>query len=192
MRGFERVPDAIEPLIGYRAWYFSVEHHAASLFPISNPDPSGWSAWNGANDRWVSAACTLDQRQVPLESVRRCLERIRSKLGYPPGACRSFPLFPLSPHTVPGERCSCGFYAMKALETVIEPQAGDVILGRVELAGKVIEYTDGYRAERARITQLTPVAGTEQQAMRLANRLGLPMTTPIAPWSVRGRHIWRD
>ena len=81
---------------------------------------------------------------------------------------------------------------MKALETVIEPQAGDVILGRFELAGKVIEYTDGYRAERARITQLTPVAGTEQQAMRLANRLGLPMTTPIAPWSVRGRHIWRD
>jgi hypothetical protein len=81
---------------------------------------------------------------------------------------------------------------MKALETVAEPRADDVILGRVELAGKVIEYTSGYRAERARITELTPVAGTEREAMRLANRLGLPMTAPISPWSVRARHIWRD
>jgi len=192
MQGFERIPDAIDPLIGYRAWFFSVEHHGASPFPIGNPDPSGWSAWNGANDRWVSAACTLDQRQVPPESVKRCLERIRSKLGYPPGRLPVVSVLPIVPHTVPGDRCSCGFYAMKALETVMEPQLGDVILGRVELAGKVIECTDGYRAERARITQLTPVAGTEQQAMRLANRLGLPLTAPIAPWFVRGRHIWRD
>jgi len=22
--------------------------------------------------------------------------------------------------------------------------------------------------------------------------LGLPMTAPVAPWSVRGRHIWWD
>lgn len=96
MQGFERVPDAIEPLIGYRAWYFSVEHHAASLFPIGNPDPSGWSAWNGANDGWVSAACTLDQRQVPPESVKRCLEGSVRNWAIRQGACRSFPLFPLS------------------------------------------------------------------------------------------------
>jgi hypothetical protein len=81
---------------------------------------------------------------------------------------------------------------MKTLLSVEEPSGPDVILGRVELAGKVIECSTGFRAERARIVELTPVVGTEGEAMRLANRLGLPMTAPVAPWSVRRRHIWRD
>ncbi len=81
---------------------------------------------------------------------------------------------------------------MKTLASVEEPSGPNVILGRVEFAGKVIECISGYRAERARIAELTPVVGTEREAMRLANHLGLPMTAPVAPWSVRGRPIWRD
>jgi hypothetical protein len=54
-----------------------------------------------------------------------------------------------------------------------------VVLGRVELAGKVIEHEWGYRAERARIAELIPFRGTEQSVMILAARLGLPISEPV-------------
>jgi hypothetical protein len=186
MQGIERVPDAIEPLIGYRAWYFAVERHRASLFPISAPDPSGWSVWDGADKGWVSATCrrVADNPQPRLDALGRCVCRQQVALRLRSKPCSDCDP---DPHPPPGERCSCGFYAMKTLESVEEPSGPlDVILGRVELTGKVIEYTFGYRAERARITQLTPVAGTEQHAMRLANHLGLPMTKSVPPWFIRG------
>jgi hypothetical protein len=186
MQGVERVPDAIEPLIGYRAWYFSVVGRA-SLFPISAGDPAAMSAWEGANRGWVSATCPFESPHQPHDPPRTRLQAIRPAVGFRPELCVA-----CAHHTIPGEGCSCGFYAMKALVTVEEPPVDGVILGRVELAGKVIEYTSGYRAERARIVELTPVVGTEPDAMRLADRLGLPMTAPLAPWSVRRRHISRD
>jgi len=54
-----------------------------------------------------------------------------------------------------------------------------VVLGRIELAGKVIEHEWGYRAERARIAELIPFRGTEQSVMILAARLGLPISEPV-------------
>jgi hypothetical protein len=182
-----RIPDAIEPLIGFRAWFFSVVGKV-SLLSLSHGVPGLTSAWDGANRQWVTATCpteTIGRSQVAPDSLKRQLEAIRAKVGW-------LPEVRFDPHSVPGEYCSCGFYAMKTLLSVEEPLGPHVILGRVELAGKVIECSTGFRAERARIVELTPVMGTEREAMRLANRLGLPMTAPIAPWSVRGRHIWRD
>ena len=154
MQGLERVPDAIEPLIGYRAWFFTNNVHGASLLSLA---PLGGSntAWEGANRHWVSAAC---------------------------------PFGSLPPHVIPGEDCSCGFYAMKTLSRVqqlsMELRSGpDLILGRVELAGKVIEYTVGYRAARARIAALIPMRGNERTAKRLADDLGLPLDPMILRWS---------
>ena len=190
MQGLERVPDAIEPLIGYRAWYFAVDRHGGSLFPIGMPDPSGWSVWDGAQKGWVFATCRrrADVRQPRLDALGRCLCRQQVALGLRSMLCSDCD----DPHLPPGDHCSCGFYAMKTLASVEEPSGPNVILGRVEFAGKVIECISGYRVERARIAELTPVVGTEREAMRLADRLALPMTAPVAPWSVRGRHIWRD
>jgi hypothetical protein len=59
----------------------------------------------------------------------------------------------------------------------------DLVLGRVELAGKVIEYTVGYRAARARIAALIPTRGNERIAKRLADDLGLPLDPVILRWS---------
>jgi hypothetical protein len=171
-----RVPDAIEPLIGYRAWVFEVDRNRASLFPLCGPDPRG-SVWNGAHKGWVSANCGFRGPHEPhvittatiATSVRPVPE---------PETCNYCDF-----HQVPDESCSCGFYSLKSLPSVGEPSGGGVILGAVELAGKVIEYTLGFRAERARIVELTPVAGTERDAMRLANRLGLPLTASVSPWT---------
>ena len=48
-------------------------------------------------------------------------------------------------------------------------------MGRVLLAGKVIEHAIGYRAERARIAELIPTTTDEGITRSLATRLGLPV-----------------
>jgi hypothetical protein len=59
-----------------------------------------------------------------------------------------------------------------------EPKQGQV-LGRVLLAGEVIEHDRGYRGERARITELIPERGQEYATSLVASRLGLPMSDAI-------------
>jgi hypothetical protein len=171
-----RVPDAIEPLIGYRAWVFEVDRYRASLFPLSGRDSSSGSVWDGAHKRWVSAKCASKgvhvPHVIPTGTIAAWVRPVSE-----PGTCNYCDF-----HQVPDEGCSCGFYALKTMPSV-EASGGGVILGAVVLAGKVIEYTFGYRAERARIVELTPLAGTERDAMRLANRLGLPLTASAAPWT---------
>ena len=159
----DRVPDSIEPLVGYRAWHVA----GASLLPISHRDPTTTtSPWDGANRRWVSATCSFGTPEPVTDSMRKRLEHIYAKLGLP------FESIPDGPHTVPGEHCACGFYAMKELDSMLRFSAPGLVLGRVELAGKVIECTLGYRAERARISELISIAGDRRSAAKLALRLG--------------------
>jgi hypothetical protein len=176
----DHIPDSIEPLVGYRAWLVA----GASLLPISHRDPTTTtSPWDGANRRWVSATCCVGTPEPMTDSMRKRLEHSSSKLGFP------FESFPDGPHTVPGEDCSCGFYAMKELNSMLGLSGPGVVLGRVELAGEVIEYTLGYRAERARIAELIIVAGDRRSAEELALRLelplrlGLPLASATPPWN---------
>ena len=71
-----------------------------------------------------------------------------------------------------------------AQQLTMELQNGpDLTLGRVELAGKVIEHSLGYRAARARIAALIPIRGNERTVKRLAQSLGLPLDPAILRWS---------
>jgi hypothetical protein len=170
----DRVPDAIEPLIGYRAWHVA----GTSLLPIGHRDPAATtSPWDGANRHWVSATCSFQAPEPVTDSMRERLQHIYSRLGLP------FESFPEAPHTVPGEGCSCGFYAMKELGSVLGFSAPGVVLGRVELAGKVIECTLGFRAEYARISALIPIGGNDRTVKRLAQGLELPLDPAILRWS---------
>jgi hypothetical protein len=92
---------------------------------------------------------------------------------------------------VPGWKCTCGFYATKnrsTLEDALfllvhamdERRDSGWILGRVELAGKIIEHDDGYRAQRARIAELIPIEGDESNGMRLAALLGMTLCDTVA------------
>lgn len=67
-----------------------------------------------------------------------------------------------SPHldSVPGLQCECGIYASRSREQAIDyatrqiayslsPAATTYVIGQVSLAGKVIEHSDGWRAELA-------------------------------------------
>jgi len=156
----DRVPEGIEPIVGYRLWAFALGGRRAQLHSLRSLNlivhPLGKSDWDGAASGWVFASCDI---------------------------CG---------HVQPNEDCTCGFYAVKLLTQLLPPlplrafasgvnQAVEsgVVLGRVELAGKIIEHEYGYRAERARIAELIPIWGTERTVMRLGARLGLPMGRPV-------------
>jgi hypothetical protein len=159
---WNRIPDGIDPIVGYRAWYYEIGQREARLHPITQGSGVGpkAGAWDGASWGWVTAMCSL--------------------------------VGPASWHVAPMEDCSCGFYAMHELQPVVQDAAQlhvwrnlglasttGVVLGRVELAGKIIEHDRGYRAERARIAELIPFRGTGQSVMILAARLGLPISEPV-------------
>jgi hypothetical protein len=89
-------------------------------------------------------------------------------------------------HRAPDEGCDCGFYAVKDLCSLLQMLAGDVsgfVLGRVKLAGKIIEHELGYRAERARIVELIPWQGSEHLVSRLALRIGVAVGDSVVPFA---------
>lgn len=67
----------------------------------------------------------------------------------------SCPLCGAEDHKVPKKTCSCGYYAFRkpTLYSIRDPH-GVIILGSVLLWGKIVEHTEGYRAEFAKIEAL--------------------------------------
>ena len=154
-----QAPDLIEPIVGYRGWRYMTIDRGVELFAIGRM-PDGHFAksdWEGARSSWVTASC------------RYALE---------------------SSHVAPDEDCTCGYYATRSADDVAafgiagDPRAADdledggaagTVLGRVLLAGKVIEHEFGYRAERARIAELIPTTLDGGITRALASRLELPV-----------------
>jgi hypothetical protein len=170
-RAAERVPDGITPLVGYRAWQVVEEEGGLVFYPLSHRSRE----WVGATAGWVSSTCPVEPddlfRLKPGDRPLRIVELL---------------------HDAPGERCTCGFYAMKELHPHLlqlvafaqraeRTQRSDAtfVLGRVELAGKVIEHARGYRAERARIVELIPLRGSERHVGSIARRVGVPVAEPV-------------
>ena len=130
--GFEQAPDGIVPLVGYRLWRVKDEDDEPAFFPLNDRTPD----WSGATHGWVSASCRVLPDLSGVLSVSPDGELVEDVL---------------IPHRVPGEDCTCGFYAMKELNpqllllrpspapTSISPKVR-YVLGRVELAGKIIEH----------------------------------------------------
>jgi hypothetical protein len=90
-------------------------------------------------------------------------------------------LDPDSPHDPPAERCTCGIYAAKTLAIPVMMAGGlsHLLIGRVELAGKVIEHDLGYRAERARVVELLPKPGQESPAEWIAGVYDIPVSHDV-------------
>jgi hypothetical protein len=150
-----RIPDGIEPISAFRAWTYRMEPSRATLHALGSDWEPG--PWIGAERGWVTARCGAE-------------------IDHPGG--------------VPDEFCRCGFYSMKTLPALLEllgavidatesgHQSG-MILGRIQIAGKIIEHDFGYRAERARVAALIPREGTLANDTCLADLLGLPLTDTL-------------
>jgi len=159
-----RVPDGIEPIAAYRAWFYSIEGQTAQLYPLGGlPSSSRGIAWEGAGSTWVAASCLefgSPTHEVPSEGCS-CGFYSMKELEFAVSNATIFHL--TSGHFGPGR----GPYL--------------VVLGRILLSGKVIEHDLGYRAERARIAELIPLRGTERSVMVLAHRLGVGMAPAVEP-----------
>jgi hypothetical protein len=157
-------PDAIEPITALRTWRVDADLNLHSL-----NDQMTW-----VPDEWMTAKCHLAEPRH-------------------------------ANHRAPHEGCTCGLYALKDQEPSVgpgEPRSSLVVLaaltrisvrgepsdgqphppavmGRVHLAGKVIEHEDGYRAERARIVELLPLAGRSRGIESVARRYGVPVAEEI-------------
>ena len=146
------VPDGITPIDAFRAWSYGVGDRFGDLYPVSAD--FGGSSWKGAESGWVSSYCF----------------RVG---GSETGG-----------HHAPQLDCWCGFHAVKEIAFLREmfghSPLGSV-LGRIQLAGTIVEHEFGYRAERARIVELIPWWGMEELVVRLALHLGLPVADPVLP-----------
>lgn len=152
-----------------------------SLPTVDIAETFGEAGWTRAESGWVPATCWRSSC-VPQKIGGRCPCRQQVARGL-----RSSPCFDCDPHRVPGETFSCGFYAMKSLDALREPNEVNVIFGKIAVAGKVIDHEFGYRAELARILALIPLEGTETDAKVLASHLSLPLTKSVPPWPRRDR-----
>jgi hypothetical protein len=94
------IPDAIEPIIAYRAWSCRVDGIEPTLLSLGG---DGGHVWNDASDNWVRASCARFHWMS--EAAREWLED------------RGFPVPSLAQgdqHAAPAEGCTCGFYALKS------------------------------------------------------------------------------
>jgi hypothetical protein len=156
------IPDGISPIVGYRLWTYTISPGRVNLHSqnCGSNLPTSVCPWEMVGTQWRVASCLRGEE-----------------------------------HLVPDENCSCGFYAMRELPWLLAQAPvpasalgipglddGDEgsVLGRVELAGKVIEHEYGYRAERGRIAEFIPFQGSEEDVARLATEWGLPMRDPVA------------
>lgn len=119
---------------------------------------------------------------------RDALQPFRRGFGWHKGwnlaSCLATPRGPNTAtfHRAPAEGCSCGFYALKEpryVGALSVPPGMSMILGKVELAGKIIEHTAGYRAERARVVQLLPMRGQRRVAKSLATIYGVDVSRQL-------------
>ena len=176
----DRVPDGVEPLVGYRAWTYALDGPSASLHPVGghvDDDPDAPNPWAGAEAGWVVATCkdtNLDPDYLDeIEALAGCqIDRSRFH----------------DPGDVPGEECTCGFYSAKTLLALLEMvgfsrdtpgKTAACMLGRVELSGKIVEHDFGYRAERARIAELIPFEADLAIGTHLATTLGVALGDPV-------------
>jgi hypothetical protein len=161
MEAFDRIPDGIEPIVGYRGWIYALHGPRPQLHPIrSLGHATGPSPWDGAESGWVFALCAVDPGDPEHVPGWGCT------CGF--YATKNLPQF-----------------LPKAFVGLVDLPLGEDgvelgwIFGRVELAGKIIEHDGGFRAQRARIAELNPLEGDECNGFHLAALLGLPIGDPV-------------
>lgn len=187
------IPDEVGCVYGWRTWRWNAEQSRLEPYFI------------GADTAWTStrttAACLRPERMnaelnayellmasfgtalLANTSAQHRIQRLRDMLH----------VLEVNSHAAPHPSCVCGLYAAKEKYAVPGvsynglghvPIDKDVVLGRVKMWGRVIEYEDGYRAEHAQIVSLVD---TRSPAVKTASRqYDVPLESPISgTWSVR-------
>ena len=125
------IPDRVSAIQAWRAWKLQVTpmQKPSSIFRVlAEPKVELVSLNYPPKDIWPSAH-PLEAQCLNFRSVDEEWDRL---VG--------------ANHTIPDEHCTCGIYAVKSLAAAAHYGG---IVGTVLLWGKVIEATDGFRAQYA-------------------------------------------
>lgn len=140
------VPDVMEEIIGWRAWYLMIGSSRLLRLRAINAgggDVNKRGIWKPGG--WKFATCSVQHEAHKARGDR-----------------------------IPVEGCSCGFYAAKTREQLVGlgynhySEAEHRVIGEVAMAGKVIVCSQGWRAEKVRPKKLY----VPHEHWRLAKRLG--------------------
>jgi len=177
--GLSSVPDRITPVVGWRAWKIVPSTKSA-------PEPELWSIH--VDEHWQPGQPVVAQCDIP-------------KRRHAPLSCTC------PPEPAPATNCRCGIYATRELRHLAK-YVGDaelsypeiLIVGRVALWGRVVEYEDGWRGQygypQALYVPRTVRANAEAlqlldsfdvpvlDAAELEPRGWAPPVTSRAPWSL--------
>ena len=130
-----RAPDLLGEIEAYRAWRVK----GTRELPLLASATHSGTIWYP--QRWTFAECSRSSAK----DKRTCPNSKNDNAG--PG--------------VPGESCSCGLYAGRDLDHLVDlgyghyyDDAHPTFIGAVGLAGKVIPGSQGWRAEKGRIIRL--------------------------------------
>jgi hypothetical protein len=132
-------------------------------FPLLASVTHHGTRWHA--DRWTLATCDRNETREP------CLFCLNGKAAGTDGRIPT-----------PAPTCSCGMYAAKSWEQLVElryaEQRGQqpVFVGEVAMAGKVIPGSQGWRAEKGRIESLIVPVRYWRYAEPLADLYGVEVT----------------
>lgn len=170
----EAVPDGFEPLIGYRAWIMT----DADMLKSTAQD----HVWLPGPQ---TAGC-VQQRDG--HHVSYDLFRLRDELRREPDGDRKAVIQAnidraiMNAKRSPERNCMCGFYALLRPETV-GSKIGDMqglVYGRIKAWGKIGEYSEGFRAEKAQVDALYLPYGyiRRRKVKRIAKKYSVPVERP--------------
>jgi hypothetical protein len=153
--------DFAEPIVAWRRWQISCVDNR--LYSLGGFEAEPWS-----RDGVLIAEC---KNHLYWKTLGPLLIR----------PCRKCPSKPTKLQVKMHTGHGCGIYAFKEPPKYADLD-GDVfenyILGKVHLAGRIYEYTEGYRAERAKVAALCAPAHSEfltKAAHRIAKAYDVPV-----------------
>lgn len=146
-----RVPDVVGAVLGYRAWTVLGEGRGtrlASVTALNSKEPIMTLHAIWPPSRWTVAICPNNAAHNP---------------------------------TVPVEDCGCGLYSARSREQLVQLGYGvygevpDKVIGEIAMSGKVIPGSQGWRAEKARVTRLWVPYERPEWARVLGEVYGVPV-----------------
>lgn len=167
-------PDSFVPLTGYRAWRITSEG-----FLRSTAHDYIWSPGE------QTAEC---QQSINGHHISYHLFRLREQAKDDPATLAAIDQAMMDSRRSPERNCQCGFYALTDISK-ISSRVGNtpgLVYGRIKAWGKIAQYEDGFRAEKAEIEALYLPRGSgawrRYKTKKIAKEYGVP--TEKAPQGI--------
>ena len=165
------IPDGFEPLVGYRAWVITQDGGLKST--------AHDTVWSTDGPEVATCQQFRDGHHVSVDLflLRQEIDRVPEEQR--PAVLANIDRAIMDARRSPERNCMCGLYAVTDIKNLGSriSQSSGLVYGRVKAWGKIAEYTEGFRAEKAQIDALFLPKGLikRYQVRRIAKKYGVPV-----------------